>query len=258
MGIVNVTPDSFSDGGDRAEAARAIAAGIAMRDAGAAIIDVGGESTRPGAAPVSAGEEISRVAPVVRGLAEAGCVVSIDTRNAATMQASLTAGAAIVNDVSAFAHDPRAATVCAKAGCAVILMHMRGTPATMESLAQYEDVAAEVAAELAARVDTALKAGVKREAICLDPGIGFAKTATQNAALLAGLGQVAALGFPLLAGVSRKRVIGHFGATVAPKARFPGSIAAGLFALSRGAGILRVHDVAETVQAVRVWQALAG
>ncbi len=257
MAILNATPDSFSDGGDHLDPARAIAAGAAMHQAGADIIDIGGESTRPGAAPVPPAEEISRVARVVRGLAAAGCVVSIDTRNAATMQAALDNGARIVNDVSALAHDPAAPAVVARAGCPVVLMHMRGTPATMDQHASYVDVAAEVARELSARVQAAQAAGIAPSAIALDPGIGFAKTATQNAALLAGLPAIGALGFPILVGVSRKRVIGAFGQTIAPKDRLPGSIAAGLFALSRGARILRVHDVAATVQAVRVWSALA-
>jgi dihydropteroate synthase len=257
MAILNATPDSFSDGGDHFEPGRAIAAGLEMRAAGADIIDVGGESTRPGASAVDPGEEMRRILPVVRGLAAEGCAVSIDTRNAATMRAALEAGAAIVNDVSGLAHDARSAAVCAAAGCPVVLMHMRGTPATMTEFARYDDVARDVAAELAARVAAAEAAGVARAAIALDPGIGFAKTATQNARLLADLPVLAALGFPLLVGVSRKRVIGALGEVPVPKDRLPGSIAAGLFALARGARMLRVHDVAATVQAVRVWHALA-
>lgn len=258
MAILNATPDSFSDGGDHFEPGRAVVAGLEMRSAGADIIDVGGESTRPGASAVDPGEEMRRILPVVRGLAAEGCKVSIDTRNAATMRAALDAGAAIVNDVSGLAHDADSAAVCAAAGCPVVLMHMRGTPATMTEFAQYDDVARDVAAELAARVAAAEAAGIARAAIALDPGIGFAKTATQNARLLADLPVLAALGFPLLVGVSRKRVIGALGEVPVPKDRFPGSIAAGLFALARGARMLRVHDVAATVQAVRVWHALAG
>jgi len=257
MAILNATPDSFSDGGDHFDPARAIESGLAMREAGADIIDIGGESTRPGAAPVPPAEELSRVARVVGALAAAGCVISIDTRNSLTMRAALDEGACIVNDVSALTHDPAAAAVVAQAGCPVVLMHMRGTPATMDQHANYHDVAAEVARELSARVAAALESGIAPAAIALDPGIGFAKTATQNAALLAGLPAIGALGFPILVGVSRKRVIGAFGQTIAPKDRLPGSIAAGLFALARGARILRVHDVAATVQAVRVWSALA-
>ncbi len=256
MAILNATPDSFSDGGDHLDPAQAISAGLAMREAGADIIDIGGESTRPGAAPTPPAAEIARTEPIVRALAAAGCVVSIDSRNAATMQAALDAGAAIVNDVSALAHDPASAPLVAAAGCPVVLMHMRGTPATMASRAHYTDVVAEVAQELAGRVDAARAAGIAPGAIMLDPGIGFAKTPPQSAALLAGLPRLAALGYPILVGVSRKRVIGALGGAVAPRDRFPGSIAAGLFALARGARILRVHDVAATVQAVRVWSAL--
>lgn len=256
MGILNATPDSFSDGGDRLDPGAAIAAGVRMAEEGADILDIGGESTRPGAAAVDPAEEIRRVVPVIRGLAAQGCPISIDTRNAATMSAALDAGAAIVNDVSALAHDPAAATLVARAGCPVVLMHMRGTPATMEAHAHYADVASDVTRELADRVRTARAAGIADAAIALDPGIGFAKTATQNAALLAGLPRLAALGYPLLVGVSRKRVIGAFGHAIAPKDRLPGSLAAGLFAIARGARILRVHDVAATVQALRVWAAL--
>lgn len=255
MGIVNVTPDSFSDGGDALAAAAAIALGQAQFQAGADIVDVGGESTRPGALPLDPAQEIARVLPAVRALAPLG-PVSIDTRNAATMRAALDAGARIVNDVTGLTHDPEATALVARAGCAVVLMHMRGTPATMQSHARYDDVAVEVARELASVLHQARAAGIAAKAIALDPGIGFAKTPAQNLALLRGLHHVAALGRPLLVGVSRKRFIGAYGAAPDAKARLPGSLAAGLFALSRGARILRVHDVAETVQALRVWQAL--
>jgi dihydropteroate synthase len=256
MGIVNVTPDSFSDGGDYTDPGRARDAGLAQREAGAAIIDVGGETTNPDSTPTDPAVERARVLPVVRALADAGCLVSIDTRHAETMRAALDAGAAIVNDVSALSFDPRALDVCARAGCPVVLMHMRGVPATMLRLAVYDDVAREVARELAARVTAAEAAGIARGNICLDPGVGFAKRAMHSAALLNGLPLLTATGLPVLVGVSRKRVIGHFGQAIAPKDRLPGSLAAGLFALSCGARILRVHDVPETVQAVRVWQAL--
>ncbi|MGC8470327.1 MAG: dihydropteroate synthase [Acetobacteraceae bacterium] len=262
MGILNVTPDSFSDGGRHSDPAAAIAAGRAMAAAGADILDIGGESTRPGARPVPPEEECRRVVPVIAALAAAGHRVSVDTRNAATMAAALEAGAVIVNDVSALAHDPRALPLVAARGCAVVLMHMRGTPATMASLAHYDDVVAEVREELAARLAVCRAAGLRMEAIALDPGIGFAKTRSQNAALLRGLPALAALGYPLLVGLSRKSLIGALAGTGGeeppPGARLPGSLAGALFALSRGARILRVHDVAETVQAVRVWGALAG
>ncbi len=257
MGILNVTPDSFSNGGAYADAAQAIAAGRAMAEAGADIVDVGGESTRPGAAAVPPGEEIRRILPVVRGLAEAGLRVSIDTRNAATMEAALDAGAAIVNDVSALTHDPAAAPLVAARGCPVVLMHMRGTPGTMTGLARYADVAAEVAAELAARMAAAEAAGIARAALCLDPGFGFAKRGEHSVELLRRLPELAALGRPLLVGVSRKGFIGRLSGEERPAARLGGSLAAGLFAVSRGAAILRVHNVSESIAALKVWRALA-
>ena len=255
MGIVNVTPDSFSDGGDALDPEAAIALGRAQFEAGADIVDLGGESTRPGAAPTPPAIEQARVVPVLRALTPLGAV-SIDTRNASTMAAALAAGARIVNDVSGLAHDPLAAATVARAGCAVVLMHMRGTPETMAGLTAYADVAAEVASDLAASLARAVAAGVRPGNIALDPGIGFAKTHAQNLELLRGLDRIVALGAPVLVGVSRKGFIGRYGAAPEAKARLPGSLAAALFALSRGARILRVHDVAETVQAVRVWQAL--
>ena len=258
MGILNVTPDSFSDPGAHPTPDAAIAAGHAMAQAGADIIDVGGESTRPGASPTPPEEEIRRTLPVIRALAEAGLRVSIDTRNAATMAAALDAGAAIVNDVSALAHDPEAATLIAARRVPVILMHMRGTPATMAAHAHYTDIAAEVAAELAARMAAAIAAGIAPEAICLDPGIGFAKRPEHSIELLRRLPEIAALGCPLLVGVSRKGFIGRISGVATPADRLAGSLAAALFALWRGAAILRVHDVAETAQAVRIWQALRG
>jgi dihydropteroate synthase len=256
MGTLNVTPDSFSDGGRFLAADRAIAAGEAMRAAGADIIDIGGESTRPGADPVPVAEEQARVLPVIRALAPGG-PVSIDTRNAVTMRAALAAGAAIVNDVSALRHDPEALSAVAEAGCPVVLMHMRGTPATMKALATYRDVALDVAEELAARVAEAEAAGIPRGRIVLDPGIGFAKTPAQNLALLARLGVLHGLGCPLLVGVSRKSFIGLYGGAPNTDDRLPGSLAAGLAAVAAGAAILRVHDVAETVQALALWQAIA-
>jgi dihydropteroate synthase len=256
MGTLNVTPDSFSDGGRYLAADRAIAAGEAMRAAGADIIDIGGESTRPGADPVPVEEEQARVLPVIRALSPGG-PVSIDTRNAATMRAALDAGAAIVNDVSALRHDPAAASVVADAGCPVILMHMRGTPATMKSLATYRDVALDVAEELAERVAEAEAAGIPRGRIVLDPGIGFAKTPAQNLVLLARLGVLHGLGCTILVGVSRKSFIGLYGRAPETDDRLPGSLAAGLAAIAAGAGILRVHDVAETVQALALWRAIA-
>ena len=256
MGILNVTSDSFSDGGRHLDPAVAVAAGLEMAAAGAAVVDVGGESTRPGAKPVPPAEERARIEPVVRGLAAQGVTVSVDTRNAITMAAALDAGARIVNDVSALAHDAEAAALVAARGCPVVLMHMRGQPDTMMGLTHYSDVAAEVAAELAARAAVAEAAGVVRGAIALDPGIGFAKDREGNLALLARLGVLLGLGFPLVVGVSRKSFIGRTGGEPAPQQRLPGSLAAGLAACLSAAAVLRVHDVAETVQALRVWRAI--
>jgi dihydropteroate synthase len=258
MGIINVTPDSFSDGGERLDAGAAIAAGQAMAATGADILDIGGESTRPGSAPTPQPEEAARVLPVIRALAAVGPPVSIDARNAATMAAALDAGATIVNDVSALGHDPAAAALVAARGCPVVLMHMRGQPATMAAHAQYTDVALEVTLELAERVAAAERAGIARARIAVDPGIGFAKTGTQNHDLLRGLPLLLNLGCPILVGLSRKRFLSRIVAgEPPPKQRGPGSLAGALYALARGARILRVHDVAETVQAVRVWQGLS-
>lgn len=257
MGVLNVTPDSFSDGGAFLDPDGAIAEGLAMAAAGADIVDVGGESARPGAPPTPPAVELARVIPVIRALAAAGIRVSIDTRNAATMAAALEAGAAIVNDISALAHDPRSAAVVAEHGCPVVLMHMRGDPATMNTHAVYTDVAREVIGELAARIAAAERAGIARDAIAIDPGIGFAKLAPHSLELLRRLPELAALDRPILVGVSRKSFIGRTGGEPDPRRRLPGSLAAGLFALSRGAAILRVHDVAETVQAIKLWQVLS-
>ncbi len=255
MGVLNVTPDSFSDGG-RIDSDAAILAGLVMRDDGADIVDVGGESTRPGSAPTSPEMERARILPVIRGLAAEGVLVSVDTRHAETMAAALDAGAVIVNDISALGYDPEAAGLVASRGCPVILMHMRGTPATMMGLAKYNDVAAEVVTELSARIAVAEQAGIRRGAIMIDPGFGFAKHPPHSLALLRNLSALRCLGLPILAGLSRKGFIGSTSGETDPGRRFPGSIAAGLFALSQGAAMLRVHDVKQTVQAVRVWHAL--
>jgi dihydropteroate synthase len=257
MGILNVTPDSFSDGGDHLDVATAIAAARQMAADGASIVDIGGESTRPGSQPVSPDREQARILPVIEGLRDLPIPISVDTRNAATMEAALAAGAAIINDVSALQHDPASASVVARAGCRVVLMHMRGTPATMNDHARYDDVAAEVARELAASMARAEAAGIDLANVALDPGIGFAKTAAHNIALLRDLAPLRALGRPLVIGVSRKRFIGTTSGQAAPKQRVAGSLAAALFALQSGATVLRVHDVPATVEAVRVWQALS-
>lgn len=258
MGIVNVTPDSFSDGGRFAAVDAALAAGRAMWAQGADIIDVGGESTRPGAPLVPPEQESARILPVVQGLSAEGIRVSVDTRNAATMQAALRAGAAMINDVSALTHDAQAMALVAEAGCPVVLMHMRGTPQTMAAMTGYDDVVAEIAAYLRARVQACGAAGIRPENMIADPGIGFAKTPAQGAALLRGLGALRGIAAELLVGVSRKTLIGALGGQAEPALRDAGSIAAGLFACAQGAQVLRVHDVPGHVQALRVWQGLAG
>lgn len=256
MGVLNVTPDSFSDGGDFLDADAAIAAGFAMAEAGADIIDVGGESTRPSSQPTSPDTERARILPVIRALASARLRVSVDTRHAATMAAALDAGASIVNDVYALSYDPGAAPLVAAQGCPVVLVHMRGTPAEMYAQARYDDIAAEVARELAQRIDAAERASVARDNIAIDPGIGFAKTAEQSVEMLRRIPELASLGRPILVGVSRKSFLGAITGERDPRRRLSGSLAAGLFALTRGAAILRVHDVAETIQAIKMWQAL--
>jgi dihydropteroate synthase len=256
MGVLNVTSDSFSDGGEYLNPDAAIAAGLGMAAAGADIIDVGGESTRPGSMPTSPDVEQSRILPVIRGLASAGLRISVDTRHAPTMAAALDAGAAIVNDVSALSHDPGAAPLVAARGCPVVLMHMRGSPAEMYAEARYDDVVLDVRRELAERITVAERAGVASCSIAIDPGIGFAKTAGQSMELLRRLPELASFGYPILIGVSRKSFLAEVTGEADPRRRLPGSLAAGLFALSRGAAILRVHDVAETIQLITVWQAL--
>jgi dihydropteroate synthase len=257
MGILNVTPDSFSDGGRHAAPEAAITAGRRMLAAGADILDIGGESTRPGAAPVTPEDEQARILPVIRALAGLGAVVSADTRHAATMAAALDAGARIINDVSALSHDKAALALVAARACPVVLMHMRGTPDTMDERAVYRDLAAEVLAELTASRDRAVASGIRPEAIALDPGFGFAKRGAQNVALLRATDQFAALGHPLLIGLSRKRFLGEISGEPDPARRDPESLAAALFAAGLGAHIVRVHDVAGTARALRVWQKLS-
>ncbi len=257
MGILNITPDSFSDAGRHFDPAAAIAAGHAMAAAGADILDVGGESTRPGATPVPPAEEQARILPVIRALAAAGHCVSVDTRTATTMAAALDAGARIVNDVSALAHDPAAAALLARRRAPVILMHMRGTPADMQAHARYNDPVPEVLADLVARADAARAAGIAAADIAIDPGIGFAKITSQNRELLYRMPLFTNLGYRIVLGVSRKSLIGRIGQEPVPLRRLPGSLAAGLYGLAGGASFLRTHDVAETVQALRLWQALA-
>ncbi|MBV9930337.1 MAG: dihydropteroate synthase [Alphaproteobacteria bacterium] len=257
VGIVNATPDSFSDGGRFAGADDAAEAGHRMAAAGAAIIDVGGESTRPGAKPVWEGDEIARVEPVIRSLAAAGAAVSIDTRKAAVMAAALAAGAAMVNDVSALTFDPRSAAAVAAAACPVVLMHHLGTPETMQAAPAYDDpVLFAVYDWLAARVAAAEAAGIARARIVVDPGLGFGKTVQHNLQLLNGLAMLHGLGCAVMVGASRKRMIGALSGEAGVDERLAGSLALALKAAGQGAQLLRVHDVPETVQALRVWRGL--
>ncbi len=258
MGVVNVTPDSFSDGGDFLRQDLAVEHGLALAAAGAAVIDVGGESTRPYAEPVPVDMELARVLPVIRRLAADGLTVSIDTRHAAVMAAALDAGAAIVNDITALAGDPDSLGVVAAAGCPVVLMHMSGTPRTMQVAPRYDDVGAEGADHLAGRIAACEAAGIDRARIAIDPGIGFGKTVAHNLELLRGLGRFAALGVPVLVGTSRKSFIGALAGGVGPKDRLAGSLVTAVHAARCGAQILRVHDVAETAQALAVAGALEG
>ncbi len=257
MGVVNVTPDSFSDGGQFGGAEDAVAHGLSLAEAGADILDIGGESTRPGAEPVSEAEELDRVLPVIQGLSAAGCTapISIDTRNAGVARAALAAGARILNDVSALTHDPDSLTTAAGAE-AVCLMHALGDPRTMQDDPRYDDVLLDVYDYLAERVAACTAAGIPREKIIVDPGIGFGKTLAHNLALLRGLSLFHGLGCAILLGVSRKGFIGKLGTEPRADRRAPGSVAAGLAGLAQGVQILRVHDVAEHVQAIRVWQAI--
>ncbi len=256
MGIVNVTPDSFSDGGETPDAAAAIERGLAMRAAGADILDIGGESTRPGAAPVSQAEEARRVLPVIGALAGAGAVVSVDTRHAATMVAAGDAGARMINDVTALAGDPDSLVVAAGCQMPVILMHMQGEPRTMQADPRYACAPLDVYDFLAERIDACEAAGIRRADIAVDPGIGFGKTVAHNLHILARLSVLAALGCPIVLGVSRKSFIARLGRNEPPARRLGGSLAAALAGIAQGAHILRVHDVAETHQAVATWTAI--
>jgi dihydropteroate synthase len=250
MGVVNVTPDSFSDGGLYLDVDAAVAHAEELSQEGAAILDIGGESTRPGAAPVSTEVELERVVPVVERLA--GATVSIDTRKAAVAEAALQAGARIVNDVSAFRHDPEIAGVVASAGAACCLMHMLGDdPRTMQDDPVYDDVVADVKAFLEERLEFAVSEGVPEDRVWLDPGIGFGKTVDHNLELLRRLGEIVAIGRPLVIGTSRKSFLGKLTGREAPE-RVAGTVATNVIALERGASIFRVHDVAANVEALTV------
>lgn len=255
MGIVNATPDSFYIG-TGADPQAAIALGQAMIAAGADLIDIGAESTRPGAAPVSEEEELRRLEPAVRGLAAAGAVLSVDTRHARVMSAALDWGARAINDVAALEGDG-SLDAAARSGAPVILMHMRGEPGTMQQDPRYVLASIDVADYLAERIARCEAAGIPRHRICIDPGFGFGKTAAHNLEIMARLTLLHTLGCGVLIGLSRKSTIGRIGGGAAVEQRLPGSLAGALQALRQGVQILRVHDVAETKQAVAVWQAIA-
>jgi len=256
MGIINATPDSFSDGGAYADAPAAAGAGANMAAQGAAIIDVGGESTRPGAKEVWEGDEIERVLPVVQQLAASGTAVSIDTRKSGVMSAAIGAGASLVNDVSALTWDPQSAGVVSAAGVPVVLMHHQGDPTTMQDAPRYDDVLVEVFLWLVERIAATQAAGIAREKILVDPGIGFGKSVAHNLELMNGIALFHGLGCPIVLGASRKRMIGALANEAPADQRLPGSLTLALKAVEQGAQIVRVHDVPETVQALKVWRGL--
>lgn len=255
MGILNVTPDSFSDGGRHNEKDAAVARALEMMAEGATVIDIGGESTRPGASPVSVEEEIRRVVPVVEALSAYDVVLSIDTSQPEVIRAAVAAGAHIWNDVRALTR-PNALQTAAELNIPVIIMHMRGEPTTMNSLDQYDDVTADVIAELQQRVTDALAVGVKPENIMIDPGFGFAKNAQQNLKLLNELHQFNGMGYPILSALSRKRFIGEALGGAEPTQRVVASVAAHLLSIQQGACMVRAHDVKAMSDAIKVWQAM--
>ncbi len=256
MGVLNVTPDSFSDGGRYLAPEAAIQRALEIAQQGASILDVGGESTRPGSVGVSAEEEWRRIDPVLRGVVHTIDVpISIDTRKPDVAEKALERGAAIINDVTGLS-DPRMARLAAKARAGVVVMHMRGDPATMQKAPQYANVADEVRDFLADRAKEAMAAGIEREAIAIDPGIGFGKTVDHNLDLLRNLDGIAALGHPVVVGVSRKSFIAHLGGGERMEDRLAGSVAAATLAASHGADVIRAHDVAETARALRVADAV--
>ena len=256
MAILNVTPDSFSDGGRFADPLAATEAGADMAAQGAAIVDVGGESTRPGAATIWEGDEIERVVPVIRQLAAGGAAISVDTRKADVMTAALEAGATMINDVSALTYDERSSSVAAAAVVPVVLMHHQGEPQVMQDDPRYDDVLVEVYLWLEERIAAAAAAGIEARNLIVDPGFGFGKTVAHNLQLMNGLALFHSLGCPLLVGASRKRTIGALANEAPADRRLGGSIAFALKAAEQGAQIVRVHDVAESVQALRIWRGL--
>lgn len=256
MGVVNVTPDSFSDGGRFADTQDALAQANALIDGGVDILDIGGESTRPGSDPIDVETELGRIMPVLDGLKEKRIPISVDTRRAQVMTEAAGAGAAVVNDVSALSYDAASLETVARLGVPVILMHALGDPKTMQKDPRYDDVLVEVYDYLDERVEACVAAGIDRSRIAVDPGIGFGKTLEHNLQLLRGAAVFQGLGTQVLFGVSRKRFIGTLSGEADAGRRAPGSIAAGLAAVARGVQILRVHDGPETVQALSVWSAV--
>jgi len=254
MGVLNVTPDSFSDGGRYVDPARALAHARSMRDDGADIVDIGGESSRPGALPVGEDEELKRVIPLVAVLAGEGIAVAVDTRKPAVMRAAIAAGASMINDIAALTA-PGAVEACAGSDAGVCLMHMQRDPATMQVAPAYDDVVTEVREFLVARAAACEAAGIARQRIAIDPGFGFGKTLAHNLDLLRSIGILAAAGYPVLAGMSRKSSLGAITGRAVDE-RMAAGIAAALAAVARGASIVRVHDVRETVDALRVWYAI--
>jgi dihydropteroate synthase len=256
MGIINVTPDSFSDGGEHATTAAAVAHGLKLIEEGADILDVGGESTRPRADAVSLEEELRRVVPVIEGLrARTGAIISVDTRNAEVMRQAVAAGADILNDVSAFTHDPDSLSVAVESGLPVVLMHAQGDPKTMNDNPQYDDVVLDVFDYLEARIQACVAAGIPKAKIIADPGIGFGKLLHHNVAVMAGLSLYHGLGVPLLLGASRKKMIGQLCDLDDAKERVSGSLACAVPGIAAGVQIIRAHDVKETRQAIEVWRA---
>ncbi len=251
MGIVNITPDSFSDGGRYVDPASAIAHALRLVEEGADMLDIGGESTRPGAQPVSLGEELDRVMPVLEGVRDSGIPVSVDTMKPEVMRAAIAAGAAMINDVYGF-RAPGAWAAVRESDCALCVMHMQGEPRTMQDNPHYADVVGEVEAFLAARLAEAEEAGIARGRLLIDPGFGFGKTLDHNLALMRALPRLARLA-PVLVGVSRKRMIGALTGRDVPD-RMAGSVTAAIRAVDNGAAIVRVHDVKETVDALKVWE----
>lgn len=256
MGVVNVTPDSFSGDGIANDVALAVERARRFVREGADLIDIGGESTRPGAKPVSPGEECARVVPVITALADLGVPISIDSRRAVVMDAAVRAGASIINDISALGDDPASLDVAADSGAAVVLNHKQGIPKTMQEAPAYDDVLLDVYDGLAERIEVAVAVGIPHGRLIVDPGLGFGKTPEHNLQLLGGLTLFQGLGCPIMVGASRKSFIGALAGGMGPEARLPGSLAALLAAVQHGANIVRVHDVAETRQALTIWNGI--